>query len=85
MMGNIFEWVENQRPGDPYGTGSSRGLRGGAYRVSDYLAASGQIYTFPYDERYEIGFRVASDVPEPVSLVLLSLGGSALLKRRRRA
>ena len=37
----------------------------------------------PNNENNNIGFRVASEVPEPSSLALLSLGALALLKRRR--
>ncbi|MCP4591141.1 MAG: PEP-CTERM sorting domain-containing protein, partial [bacterium] len=48
------------------------------------LASSDRLnYVYPDIEGNIFGFRVASDVPEPCSLVLLSLGGLMLLKRRR--
>ena len=39
-------------------------------------------YAGPGAEYQEIGFRVASDVPEPATMGLLTLGGLALLRRR---
>lgn len=84
MMGNVWEWMES--PYFPaYGTGAARVLRGGAY---DYtgpnLASSKRPLDIPYYEYDNYGFRVASEVPEPTSMALLSLGGLALLKGRRR-
>jgi formylglycine-generating enzyme required for sulfatase activity/predicted small secreted protein len=81
MMGNVWEWNETLF------YGSSRGLRGGSYGDYDYdLESSNRYYLdlglLQYYEYYHVGFRVAS-VPEPCSLVLLSLGGLALLKKRR--
>ena len=71
---------------DPsYGTGSNRGLRGGSYiDLDDYSLASSNRDAFDPSFEYVIfGFRVASEVPEPSTLGLLSLGGLMLLKRRR--
>jgi formylglycine-generating enzyme required for sulfatase activity len=92
MMGNVSEWNEtlifdyygNLRGGsfyyyDAYGLGYATGYeltsscRGGAFPVE---------YSNPNLEYMSVGFRVAS-VPEPCSLVLLSIGGLALLRKRR--
>jgi len=83
MMGNVMEWMES--PYDPsYGVDSSRGLRGGSYRYGyGDLASSYRVDNPPSYGLYCIGFRVASEVPEPCSLGLLVLGGLALIKRRR--
>jgi formylglycine-generating enzyme required for sulfatase activity len=76
MMGNVWEWNETL-------ISSYRGFRGGCYDNYDYnLASSYRNYYPPSDEVGGIGFRVAS-VPEPCSLVLLSLGGLSLLRKRR--
>jgi formylglycine-generating enzyme required for sulfatase activity len=84
MMGNVWEWMESPYNSGDYGTGSHRGLRGGDYSDSgDFLASSNRLDHIPFGEYYIIGFRVASDVPEPMSVALLSLGGVALLKRKR--
>ncbi len=86
MMGNVWEWMESPYSDTSYGTGSSRGLRGGSYYGFDYYLASSYRYDslIPGSEGNGIGFRVASEVPEPCSLGLLLLGGMALLKRRWR-
>lgn len=83
MMGNVFEWMESPFNDPDYGTGPNRGMRGGSYGSSGgILASSNRGSSYPHDEANDIGFRVAS-VPEPSSLLLLSLGGLALLRRRR--
>ncbi len=84
MMGNVWEWMESPDSDTSYGTGSDRGLRGGSYSYFDNnLASSNRAYTNPNLENHAIGFRVASEVPEPASLSLLAIGGLALIKRRR--
>ncbi len=86
MMGNVWEWMESPYSDPGYGGSSTRGLRGGSFLIflpSDSLASSGRHYHDPYIEGGIVGFRVASEVPEPSSLALLSLGALALLKRRR--
>ena len=86
IMGNVYEWMESPYASGDYGVGSFRGLRGGDYSFSDYYLASssGGHYFRPYTGDCNIGFRVASEVPEPFTFGLLSLGGLALLARRRR-
>jgi len=86
MMGNVWEWMESPYYSDDYETGSIRGLRGGYYINFDYyLASSYRDYYYPYGENLGIGFRVASEVPEPFTMGFLSLGGLALIRRRRTA
>jgi formylglycine-generating enzyme required for sulfatase activity len=79
MMGNVWEWNETLI------NSSYRGCRGGSYESAgdDYVAFLKSSYRGsinPNCEDYSLGFRVAS-VPEPCSLVLLSLCG--LVSRRR--
>ncbi|MDP7638068.1 MAG: PEP-CTERM sorting domain-containing protein, partial [Phycisphaerae bacterium] len=66
--------------------GSNRGIRGGSFGniYGDlYLRSSYRDQYYPSGDQHYIGFRVAS-VPEPCSLVLLGLGGLALIRRKRR-
>ena len=87
MMGNVWEWMESPYYSGDYGTGSNRGLRGGSYDVGDYGLASSyrRDSTGPNYEYYFIGFRVASEVPEPSCVVMMMFGSLALIKRKRRA
>lgn len=85
MMGNLWELMESPHNHPAYGTGSNRGLRGGAYD-SDYgssLKSSVRSHLYPDYEFADTGFRVASEVPEPTTFSLLALGGLALVRRRR--
>lgn len=83
MMGNAWELME-----DPYASGhwnsNFRGIRGSSW-PGNYTSISSSYRSFAgnADEREWLSFRVAS-VPEPCSLVLLSLGGLMLRKRYRR-
>ncbi len=76
--GNVWEWNETT-------SGPSRSVRGGywgSYSIS--LAASLRNFSFPANEYYYIGFRVAQ-VPEPgtITLLLCGLASLALLRRQR--
>jgi formylglycine-generating enzyme required for sulfatase activity len=79
MMGNIWERNETL-------IGSYRGTRGGSYDpIARYIGCMSSVRgrSDPFvGISGNVGFRVAA-VPEPCSLVLLSLGGLGLVCRRR--
>ena len=84
MMGNVMEIMESPYVVGNYDTHALRVWRGGAFNQGSYALAE------RYDDdsesfygSYNVGFRVASDVPEPSSFGLLALAGSILLKKRR--
>ncbi len=80
--GNVWEWNESVvYEGSDY---ACRGLRGGSFGNSGYyLRASDRSldYDPPYGD-YFIGFRV-SELPEPATIVMLSLAGVGILRRKR--
>jgi formylglycine-generating enzyme required for sulfatase activity len=85
MMGNLQEWMESPYSDTNYGPGSDRGRRGGghfSYYDDLYLASSNRRDYNPNNESSYVGFRVASEVPEPATMSLLALGGVTLLRRR---
>jgi len=76
--GNVWEW--NEALSGPYGGV----LRGGAFNYPVVtLLASARRSSSPTREDGTIGFRVVQ-VPEPATLSLLTLGGLALVRRRKR-
>ena len=80
QAGNLWEWNETL-------IGSSRGMRGGGWSgYSDDLHASFRVTpASPTDQSGGIGFRVASVVPEPGSVVMLvGLAVMGLIWRWRR-
>lgn len=76
--GNVWEWNE------AVFSGTARGLRGGSYIGVDSLQSSVPAFLDPANELNDVGFRLASSVPEPTRMVLLLTGGCGLLLRRRR-
>ena len=81
--GNVWEWMETAYDGTNDTAGEIRELRGGAWDSgSDILDASSRSFGDPSDSAF-FGFRVAS-VPEPSTGLLVVLGLSGLLLRRRK-
>jgi formylglycine-generating enzyme required for sulfatase activity len=84
--GNAREWNESAFDGSNDSASESRVLRGGSHVVVNpvhNLGASYRDNTDPTLESSNVGFRVAS-VPEPSSGLLVLLGLSAVLRRRRK-
>jgi len=76
--GDVWNWSDAI-------TGSSRGLQGGAWDSgASNLPSAGQNSIDPTFEGHDIGFRLASSVPEPTVAVSLILAGGLLLSRRKR-
>jgi formylglycine-generating enzyme required for sulfatase activity len=89
MMGNVWEWMEGPLSPPDYGSGYFRDIRGGWFSSgghfnldSHYLRSTEQDQAIPYADSGANGFRVAS-IPEPATILLLSLGGLLLRKHRR--
>ena len=81
MGGNVCQWNEALI------TGSYRGLRGGSFlHGSGHMRPRYGYYFYPMNMSDNFGFRVASLVPEPSSVVLAGLGfvGFAAWAWRRR-
>jgi formylglycine-generating enzyme required for sulfatase activity len=77
MLGNVYQWNEASF------SGSARGVRGSSFdSVSGFLDSSINYASFPTDQLSIVGFRVAS-VPEPATIMMLALGGVAMLPRNR--
>ena len=82
MMGNVWEWMESPYYSGDYFSGSLRAHRGGScFNTAPNLSSSISGGDDPYDDYFGLGFRVAS-VPEPATLLLLTLGSLLLRKRR---
>jgi formylglycine-generating enzyme required for sulfatase activity len=76
--GNVHEWNDAVN-------GSSRGLRGGAFSDNPFTMQSlFPAYIPPSTESSSVGFRLASVVPEPSSLVLTMLASGVMIMRRKR-
>jgi formylglycine-generating enzyme required for sulfatase activity len=77
MMGNVNEWEETLY----YGL---RLNRGGSFVNEYYMMASCQPNAAEPDTIYSnIGFRVASNIPEPTTILLFGLG-AAMLRRKQK-
>lgn len=85
QSGNVWEWNESALDGSNNSATENRELRGGSWvNGSINLVASNRLDNVPTAESSLNGFRVAS-VPEPSSGLLVLLGLSAVLRKRRRS
>jgi formylglycine-generating enzyme len=77
IMGNVWEWNETIFT-------SNTGIRGGSYLrgAGNPLISSSYGLSSPSNESYSTGFRIVAIVPEPSMMLLLSLGGLILRKRK---
>ena len=79
MGGNVFQWNEVLI------SGSFRGLRGGSFSDdSNFLQSFARTIEDPWRESNNIGFRVASNVPEPSTGVLAVLACGMMWWWRKR-
>jgi formylglycine-generating enzyme required for sulfatase activity len=77
QAGNVREWTEASVGG------TCRVKRGGGYGWREvYMCASVREFFVALEKDSNIGFRLAL-VPEPATIAILLLGGSAMLRRRR--
>ena len=81
--GNVWEWNETAFDGINSTADERRELRGGVWFFDGYLDASNRGTGLPASENASNGFRVAS-VPEPSTGLLVLLGLSGLLLKRRK-
>ena len=79
----MWEWNETAYDGSNNTAGETRELRGGSWYAGDVLDASFRFEFDPTFEYHNSGFRVAS-VPEPSTGLLVVLGLSGLLLKRRK-
>ena len=80
----MWEWNETAYDGINNTAGENRALRGGSWDdFGDDLDASYRYSSLPTVEFIHYGFRVAS-VPEPSTGLLVLLGLSGLLLKRRK-
>ncbi len=84
--GNVWEWNETAYDGTNDAVGENQERRGGSWFFnSNNLDASKRSILHPMDEVYNTGFRVAAvGVPEPSTGLLVVLGLSGLLLKRRK-
>ncbi len=82
----MWEWNETAYDGTNDAVGENQERRGGSWFFnSNNLDASKRSILHPMDEVYNTGFRVAAvGVPEPSTGLLVVLGLSGLLLKRRK-
>lgn len=82
QAGNVVEWTDEV----DVGTETQRITRGGSYfsDAEQKLSSLWRTEDFPQAEFMYIGFRVASVVPEPSSMLLSMFAGAMMLVRRKR-
>ena len=83
QAGDVWNWNDTL-----YDSNGDRVLRGGSwYYGADFLWSPGIYDQNPSIQDYDsVGFRIASDVPEPTSIMLMLAGvaGLALMRRKTR-
>ena len=72
MMGNVWEWMEDL----------GGAIRGDVYSDGNFLRSSARLNYNPAFEDPSVGFRVVA-IPEPASVMMISLGGLLILGYRR--
>jgi sulfatase modifying factor 1 len=84
--GNVFEWEETDFDLVNDSSSSAPGVRGGywVYFSSGLLSSVRSDYFIPSKEVRSVGFRVASIIPEPSTLLLGALASVGLMMWRRR-
>jgi formylglycine-generating enzyme required for sulfatase activity len=84
MMGNVWEWMESPGNDPNYNRLADRVVRGGSFTEGDdSISPSIRAVGNGYSDSFELGFRVASRVPEPSTLGLMLFAGLMLLGKRR--
>ncbi|HEY4235229.1 MAG TPA: SUMF1/EgtB/PvdO family nonheme iron enzyme [Lacipirellulaceae bacterium] len=80
--GNVWEWIET--PYAPFP--AYRGLEGGSFiNSSDILLASFRGgFDDPANASLNVGFRIATAIPEPSTFVLVVLSGGLIMSFRKR-
>ena len=84
MMGNVWEWTESPIKGLYVDMNYiARVIRGGNYLNSpNEIQLTAQLLYRPVIQYNRLGFRVASVIPEPTTLLLFGLGGLLIRKRK---
>jgi hypothetical protein len=85
--GNVYEWEETDFfDFVNHSSSSARWVRGGDSDFSFSFSLSSSNWGYGYGTAsgdIDLGFRVASNIPEPSTLLLLCFGSLAVLWRRR--
>jgi formylglycine-generating enzyme required for sulfatase activity len=83
QSGNVWEWNESLIPLLSGALG--RGVRGGTWgSIANTLPASHRSFSGPAVEQNNVGFRVASQIPEPATAFVLAAGCVTILGCRPR-
>ena len=90
MCGNVWEWTESFQWGPWVNSVHTYGpmYHGGSYWSSTNLYCNTNYYSgyvapsVTDTHNFDMGLRIASNVPEPMTISLLVLGGIALIRRK---
>jgi hypothetical protein len=83
--GNVWEWQESAFDGVNDSPSENRAYRDGSWVSPEISMRSTERLSITSGEYLDVGFRVASVVPEPTSVALLGLGAVLFVTRRRRS